>query len=127
MAMSAVEIAAAQGLASEVATVLGHGRISMMLMLVVTEVLRLCIAFVPAIACHCCPGELERQQGEQSDGKPTAHMAESSSYSVWGERVGPIRYRTSLHFGTHARNLSAEDSSPLRLRASEPKFGRCIS
>ena len=34
--------------------------------------------------------------------------------------MGPIRYRTSLHFGTHARNLSAEDSSPLRLRAFAP-------
>ena len=84
MAMSAVEIAAAQGLASEVATVLGHGRISMMLMLVVTEVLRLCIAFVPAIACHCCPGELERQQGEQSDGKPTAHVLSIAATVLWG-------------------------------------------
>jgi hypothetical protein len=45
----------------------------MMLMLVVSEVLRLRIAFVPAIACHCSPGELERQQGKQSNGEPTTH------------------------------------------------------
>jgi hypothetical protein len=45
----------------------------MMLMLVVSEVLRLRIAFVPAIACHGSPGELERQQGEQSNGEPTTH------------------------------------------------------
>jgi hypothetical protein len=28
---------------------------------------------VPAIACHCSPGELERQQDEQSNGEPTTH------------------------------------------------------
>ena len=55
-------------LPATVATVLVHGRITMMLMLVVSEVLRLRIAFVPAIACHCSPGELERQQGKQSNG-----------------------------------------------------------
>ena len=68
MAMSTVEIAAAQGLASHVAIVLVHRHIVVMLVLVVTEVLRLRIAFVPAIACHCSPGELERQQGKQSNG-----------------------------------------------------------
>ena len=73
MAMYTVEIAAAQGLASHVAAVLVLGHITMMLVLVVAEVLRLCIAFVPAIACHCSPGELERQQGEQSNGEPTTH------------------------------------------------------
>ena len=73
MAMSTVEIATADGLASHIATVLVHGRITMMLMLVVSEVLRLRIAFVPAIACHCSPGELERQQGKQSNGEPTTH------------------------------------------------------
>lgn len=73
MAMSTVEIAAADGLASHIATVLVNGRITMVLVLVVTEVLRLRVAFVPAIACHCCPGELERQQGQQSNGEPTTH------------------------------------------------------
>ena len=73
MAMSTVEIAAVQGLASQVAAVLVLGHITMMLVLVVAEVLRLCIALVPAIACHCSPGELERQQGEQSNGEPTSH------------------------------------------------------
>ena len=73
MTMSTVEIAAARGLAGHVAIVLVHGRITMMLMLVVSEVLRLRIAFVPAIACHCSPGELERQHGEQSNGEPTTH------------------------------------------------------
>ncbi len=73
MAMSTVEIAAADGLSSHIATVLVNGRITMVLVLVVTEVLRLHIAFVPAIACHCSPGELERQQGQQSNGKPTTH------------------------------------------------------
>lgn len=67
MAMSTVEIAATQYLANQVATVLVHGRITMVLMLVVSEVLRLRIAFVPAIACHCSPGELERQETEQGD------------------------------------------------------------
>ncbi len=73
MAMSTVEIATADGLASHIATVLVNGRITMVLVLVVTEVLRLRVAFVPAIACHCSPGELERQQGQQSNGKPTTH------------------------------------------------------
>ena len=45
----------------------------LVLVLVVTEVLRLRVAFVPAIACHCSPGELERQQDEQSNGEPTTH------------------------------------------------------
>lgn len=61
MAMSTVEIAATQGLASQVATVLVHGRITMVLMLVVSKVLRLRITFVPAIARHGAPGGLERQ------------------------------------------------------------------
>lgn len=73
MTMSTVEIAAAHGLASHIATVLVNGRTTMVLVLVVTEVLRLRIAFVPAIACHCSPGELERQQGEQSNGEQTTH------------------------------------------------------
>ena len=73
MAMSTVVIAATQGLAGHVVTVLVHDCIAIMLVLVVTEVLRLRIAFVPAIACHCSPGELERQQGEQSNGEPTTH------------------------------------------------------
>ncbi len=73
MAVSTVEIAAADGLASHIANVLVNGRITMVLVLVVTEVLRLRIGFVPAIACYCSPGELERQQGEQSNGKPTTH------------------------------------------------------
>ena len=75
MAMSTVEIAATQGLASQVATVLVRGRITIVLVLVVvvSEVLRLRTAFVLAIACHCSPGELERQQGEQSNGEPTTH------------------------------------------------------
>jgi len=61
MTMTTVEIAAADGLASHIATVLVNSRITMVLVLVVAEVLRLRIAFVPAIACHCSPGELERQ------------------------------------------------------------------
>ena len=73
MAMSTVVIAATQGLTGHVVTVLVHDCIAMMLMLVVSEVLRLRIAFVPAIACHCSPGELERQQGKQSNGEPTTH------------------------------------------------------
>ena len=73
MAMSTVEIAAADGLASHIATVLVNGRITMVLVLVVTEVLRLRVAFVPAIACHCSPGELERQQGEQDVHANTMH------------------------------------------------------
>ena len=73
MAMSTVEIATADGLASHIATVLVNGRITMVLVFVVTEVLRLRVAFVPAIACYCSPGELERQQDEQSNGEPTTH------------------------------------------------------
>ncbi|MBK7062492.1 MAG: hypothetical protein IPH51_19295 [Rubrivivax sp.] len=73
MAMSTVVIAATQGLTGHVVTVLVHDCIAIMLVLVVSEVLRLRIAFVPAIACHCSPGELERQQGEQSNGEPTTH------------------------------------------------------
>lgn len=73
MAMSTVVIAATQGLTGHVFTVLVHDCIAIMLVLVVSEVLRLRIAFVPAIACHCSPGELERQHGEQSNGEPTTH------------------------------------------------------
>ena len=73
MAMSTVEIATADGLASHIATVLANGRITKVLVLVVTEVLRSRTGFMLAIDAHCSPGELERQQGEQSNGEPTTH------------------------------------------------------
>jgi len=84
--MSTVEIAATQGLASQVATALVHGRITMVLVLVVSDVLRLRIAFVPAITRCCSPSELERQQGKQSNDEPTTHAKECSGYRVWGEQ-----------------------------------------
>ena len=37
------------------------------------QVLRMLAGLVPAICRHCRPAELQRQQGEHEDGKPTAH------------------------------------------------------
>ena len=43
------------------------------LVLVVPQVLGMLTRFVPAIRRHGRPAELERQQGEYEDRKPTAH------------------------------------------------------
>lgn len=47
--------------------------IGLMLVFVMAEVLRARVCFVLTIASHCRPGELERQENEQEDGKPAAH------------------------------------------------------
>ena len=78
MAMSTVEIATADGLASHIATVLVNGRITMVLVLMVPHMLLLGWAgggraFVLAIAGHCCPTELQRQEEHEEDKKPAAH------------------------------------------------------
>ena len=86
--MPAVEIAAVQGFANRVAAVFVDGGFAVVLVLVVPEVLRLSIAFVSAIARHRSPGELERQEGEQSKGEPATRAGEFISYRVWCARQG---------------------------------------
>lgn len=68
--MAAVEVAARQGSAVRHVIALADvglvGLVSV-LVVVVTEVLRLRAGLVPAIPCHSRPAELERQKGEQED------------------------------------------------------------
>lgn len=49
--------------------------VHLMFVLVMTDVLRCRAAFMLAIAGHCRPGKLERQEKQQEDGQPTSHGA----------------------------------------------------
>lgn len=86
--------------------------VSVMLVLVVTEVRCAGLLLVPAVRRHGCPAELERQKGEQDDGEDSTHGQESSGYRVglvaskatglWGfttSRRGRARRCGSLHGG----------------------------
>lgn len=98
MAVRTVEVIATGRFASRVTIDLTGSRVSLVLMLVVAEVLARHPAFVPAIAGHRRPGELERQQSQHEDCKPTTHCEECSSYKDWrwsdeDKGVLPIRTR----------------------------------
>ena len=54
--------------------------VCMVLVVVVTEVLDAGLGLMPAVRRHGRPAELERQKGEQDDGKNSAHRQESSGY-----------------------------------------------
>ncbi len=56
--------------------------VSMVLVVVVTEMLGPGLGLVPAIRRHGRPAELERQEGEQDDGEDSTHGQESSGYRV---------------------------------------------
>ena len=56
--------------------------VSVVLVVVVTEVFDPGLGLVPTIRRHRRPAELERQEGEQNDGEKTAHERESSGYRV---------------------------------------------
>ena len=62
--------AATQSFGIRCALLIGSG---LMLVIVMAEVLRGSPGLVLAIAGHRCPGELERQENENEDGKPAAH------------------------------------------------------
>lgn len=57
-------------------------RVSVVLVLVVTEVCSAGLLLVPAVRRHGRPTELERQKGKQDDGEDSAHGQESSGYRV---------------------------------------------
>lgn len=80
MAVSAVEIVAAERLAGTITIGLRGTRVGMVLVFVVAKVLSSCPTFVSAIAGHRRPGELERQQAQHEDGEPTTHDEKCSSY-----------------------------------------------
>ena len=56
--------------------------VSVVLVVVMTEVFDPGLSLVPTVRRHRRPAELERQQGEQDDGEETAHRRESSRYRV---------------------------------------------
>ena len=56
--------------------------VSVVLVVVMTEVFDPGLSLVPTVRRHRRPAELERQQGEQDDGEETAHKRESSRYRV---------------------------------------------
>ena len=106
VAMSAVEIVAAQRLASSIAIDLIRTGISVVLVLVMPEMLGRYTAFVPAIRSHRSPGELERQQGKQDDREETTHTKESSSCGAWGRRAASSPCRICWFIDLTAKNLS---------------------
>ena len=63
--------------------------VSVVLMVVVTEVFDPGLSLVPTIRRHRRPAELKRQQGEQDDGEETTHGRESSGYRVCLGITGP--------------------------------------
>ncbi|MFZ2989706.1 plasmid partitioning protein RepB C-terminal domain-containing protein [Ideonella sp.] len=93
-------------------------------MLVVAEVLARHAAFVPTIAGHRRPGELERQQSQHEDCKPTTHCEECSSYKDWrwsdwrwsdeDKGVSPIRTRRFPAFRHALKKLEGENMSRRR-------------
>ena len=88
----------------------------MVMVVVVSDVvLHLRVAFVPAITRHGSPSELQRQQREQSNDKPTMHASQSSSRWVWGDRVVLTSGAMSQHASEEGRalaiNLGAIDLS----------------
>ena len=56
--------------------------VSVVLVVVMTEVFDPGLSLVPTVRRHRRPAELERQQSEQDDGEETAHKRESSRYRV---------------------------------------------
>ena len=56
--------------------------VSLVLVVVMTEVFDPGLSLVPTVRRHRRPAELERQQGEQDDREETAHKRESSRYRV---------------------------------------------
>jgi len=56
--------------------------VSVVLVVVVTEVFDHGLGLVPTIRRHRRPAELERQEGKQDDGEEAAHGRESSGYRV---------------------------------------------
>lgn len=83
MAVRTVEVVATRRLASRVTIHLIGSRVSMVLVLMVTEVLARHAAFVPTIAGYRRPGELGRQQNQHEDREPTTHGKKCSSYKDW--------------------------------------------
>lgn len=83
MAVRAVEVTASQGLAGRGVVNLLCYSVSVVLMLVMSEVLGGCAALVTAIARHCRPGELDRQQSHQKDREKAAHL----------QRIADVRQR----------------------------------
>ena len=100
--MAAVEVATRWGGAVRQIIALVHVGLISMLVIVVTEVLRLRARLVPAITRHGRPAELERQKGNQEDGEPTAHRKEFSGYRfeevIWGSSVTPVTVRGFTNF-----------------------------
>lgn len=77
MAGDAIAVdAATQGFGIRCALLICSG---LMLVLMMTEVLCSHPGLMLAIAGHCRPAKLERQENEQEDGKPAAHGANSIS------------------------------------------------
>lgn len=68
--------------------------LSRMLVFVMTQVLDLLTSFVPAIHSHCCPAELEWQQGKHDDREPTAHLVSLAvaefAEDSWGDQCDCI-------------------------------------
>ena len=56
--------------------------VSVVLVVVMTEVFDPGLSLVPTVRRHRRPAELKRQQDEQDDGKETTHKRESSGYRV---------------------------------------------
>jgi hypothetical protein len=91
----------------------------MVLVLMVAEVLARHVAFVPAIAGHRRPGELERQQNQHEDREPTTHGEKCSSYKDWrwsdeDKGVSTMHARRSSAFRRSLDELEGEGMSRRR-------------
>lgn len=86
--------------------------VSVVLVVVVTEVFDPGLNLVPTVRRHRRPTELERQEGEQDDGEKTAHNPKFSGYKIylgstelteaWGFTVSMPRRKSH---GQRRRNL----------------------
>jgi hypothetical protein len=73
VALPAIQVNAASGLLPVAIFIDGHSQLGVVVMLVVADMRALRRGFMLAIRSYRSPAELDRQQGEQDDGKPTAH------------------------------------------------------
>lgn len=118
--------------------------VSVVLVLMVTEVLGTDLFFVSAVGRHGRPAGLERKQDKQEDGEEAMHVKESSGYHVGPianeatgcgvHRCGPDREAYFADVGWHFRNpipTAAErepDSSVMFTMAGAqcvPRMCRC--
>lgn len=78
-----------------------------MLVLMVTEMLRLRARLMPAVRRHRSPAELEWEQDEQEDGEPTAHRQMLAATGFGGGSTVAVRRDQGHHLPARMHSTRA--------------------